>query len=90
MPLEFSRRVELFTACKTDQSITRIYKAMETKASGGIWLSSVRSSIVAFRSAKARSFRGAKDDYRTVIPRTILTSRRMGTLTRQSFCDGQE
>ena len=36
-------------------------------------LSSVRSFIVVFRSAKARSFRGAKGDYRTVIPRTILT-----------------
>ncbi|MAD80413.1 MAG: hypothetical protein CMJ50_06165, partial [Planctomycetaceae bacterium] len=32
----------------------------------------VRSFIVVFRSAKARSFRGAKGDYRTVIPRTIL------------------
>ncbi len=82
MPLKFSRRVELFTACKTDQSITRIYKAMDTKASGGIGLTSVRSFFVVFR--------GAKGDYRTVIPRTILTSRRMGTLTRQSFCDGQE
>ncbi len=39
-----------------------------------IRLSSVRSSIVVFRSAKARSFRSAKGDYRIVIPRTILTS----------------
>jgi hypothetical protein len=35
-------------------------------------LSSVRSFIVVFRSAKARPFRGAKGDYRTVVPRTIL------------------
>ncbi len=35
-------------------------------------VSPVRSFIVVFRSAKARSFRGAKGDYRTVIPRTIL------------------
>ncbi len=36
-------------------------------------LSSVRSFIVPFRSAIARSFRGANGDYQTVIPRTILT-----------------
>ena len=45
-------------------------------------LSSVRSFIVVFRGAKARSFRGAKGDYRTVIPRTILTSARRWPATR--------